>query len=321
MSIQTYPRPTQAPSQANCAPVGAEFGTPPNQELLNDPNIAEVIEEVGDRLGAAHPTNSYAGNETVRRGQEAALAIKAIGCTACELSNTCAVQTNLEERVSLGQKTANILEKTEMIGNAPTWLSAARLQTSGMTSKDIRTLVTDWGAAQEAIQDGTLDRFIGATTNRAAKPVIKAQLPELAAIGSIPKDKPLRSDIVTVKTGKTFTVVDASVDHGSKDSITDESRKEYGILCAKLVERMGSDDRSGDPQIFHQDQKMQKTIRRLGDAELYEMRMSGKNRLYFTVTKTPDDESGSIGRIVILGAHGGDASTQRKFIDVSLSLN
>jgi len=303
--------------QPNCAPVGDEFGRPVSVELLKDPDYSEVIDQVGANIEATHAL----GDNDLETGEAAGRALKALGCAACELDNVCAVRDMLSEKVEIGAVNQLVMEKTEQITAAPTWLKAARFQMSGISSQELRTLLTDSEAAKTSMDDGLLDKLIGDVVSEPAAPMMKHDLPELSGTHSIPTDKPLRTDTIRTPNGKAFTVVDATIGLGSKDDITDESRKEYGILCAKFVERLKETGADGLPQILKQDQNqtMQKTIYRRGDAEIFEMRMSGKNRLYFSVVKLPNEDGQPIARLVILGAHGGNAQTQRAFIDSSLN--
>lgn len=301
--------------QEQCAPVGDEFGSPASPELLRDPGFKDVIDEMSTNLAAAHAVLA----EDLNNGEAAGRALKALGCAACELSQACTVRETLEERQEIGREGQAILDKATMIAGAPTWLKAARFNKSGMSAADVQSLLTDDEAAAQAMQEGVLDRLVGEVTNKTLKPTSKENLPEVADISAVPEGKPLRTDEVTNKHGQKFVVVDATNQDYPRANVTEGSRAEYGILTAKLVDRMNALGPDGMPLVLSQDHVMQKRLRHAGSASVYEIRMSGKNRLYASVTPAPENTEGAVARIVILGVHGGDASTQRKFIDSSLN--
>ena len=139
------------------------------------------------------------------------------------------------------------------------------------------------------------------------------------AIVSIDADELIAHNIQT-QNGHALTVLDASESAASRQATHNrESVGEYVILCGKLLGRMVDVGPDGMPQIMRQDQKMQKSISPINGGTLFEMRMNGKDRLYFTVVKQPEGEQGPTARIVILGSHGGDERTQQEFIDRLLS--
>jgi len=315
MVVETQTAPATALPQEQCAPVGDEFGTPASPELLQDPEFKEVVEEMSANLIAAHAIVA----EDLESGEAAGRALKSLGCVACELSTVCTVRETLTERAESGRETQAILDKAKMISNAPTWLKAARFNKSGMTPGDIQTLLTDNNAAAEAMENGVLDRLIGDATNKPLKPTTKDEIPEVAGVSVVPKDKPLRTDEITNKHGQKFVVVDATNQNYPRENVTAESRAEYGILTAKLVDRMNALGPDGKPLVLTPDNKMQKQLRHTGSGSVYEIRMRGKNRLYISVTPSPENTTDAVARIVILGAHGGDASTQRAFIDSGLN--
>ena len=53
-------------------------------------------------------------------------------------------------------------------------------------------------------------------------------------------------------------------------------------------------------------------IQPAGDAKIYELRMSGKSRLYYIAHRS---KNGALNHIVILGSHGDSQQDQRKFLN------
>jgi hypothetical protein len=164
--------------------------------------------------------------------------------------------------------------------------------------------------AEQAYAAGVLplDSLIGKTTNHISAEVTEKDLPILAATRKVAPD-----DMFTVHEidtpAATYDVIDASEALNFKGEPLDP--KEYGNLASKLLNRMEEVNASGEPQIFTAENTMQKVITKHGNATLFEMRMAGKNRLYFWASQSEDANP----QIIILGSHSGDDATQQAFID------
>lgn len=303
--------------QEYCPDVGSEFGKPPDTELMRAPGIQPVIEEISDRLEATHAKTA----PELETGEAAARVIQSLGCSACELEldSACAVSAMLQERVIVGQANRELREKVDMLASSPSWLTAARLN---LTNTMPETLVRLAGSPEEvksAMANGELDLdklLAGATNHTEAIYNSRSELPEeLRRLKNLKLDEPLEAQEITTSEGDTFSVIDASSALPARGE--PPSREDYGILNGKLLSRMSARDEKGNPHILSADQKMQKPIKKVGSAWIYEIRMNGKNREYILVQPGTDEDKRT--RITILGAHGGDARTQRDFIDNTLA--
>ena len=299
--------------QPACLPVREEFGAPPDVGLMQEPEFRPVIEEVTTRLEA---TNTHTAAE-LETGEAAGRALKALGCAACELSPVCMVRKNLEERVVVGEANRELMDKVSMLASAPAWLTAARINQTGATPEKLATLAGDPEKIEAAIASGdlNLDELLGGTTNSLEAVYTDAgQLPEeLQKLKNVRLNAgaQLEAQHITTKRGDSFIVIDATSAFPYKGE--QATTEDYGILSAKLLNRMAEHDVSGKPQILSGDNAMQKPIKRAADGNIYELRMNGKNRMYIMINS---QDNGEPDRITILGTHGGNAQTQREFIDM-----
>ncbi|HKU19134.1 MAG TPA: hypothetical protein VJP80_07785 [Candidatus Saccharimonadales bacterium] len=298
---------TEIPLQTSCIPVANTFGEAPSVEYVSNPLFAEDAAALG---GLEEQLRQRHGMET---GEAAAAAIQSLGCAACRLEGVCMVQSYLAERVSVGQENAEYKAMLTMFEQSPPWLTAARINRTNMSLDDFETITSTPEQLQSALASGSLslEQLKADVNNRLGNTYHKADLPELAAIKKIDSQTTIESTEIVTKNGDAFTVVDASEAVGFKEHPL--SAAEFGILTEKFLHRIVQPDKTGKPQILSSDGIMQKPIRKVGGQQMFEVRMGGKNRLYFTVTPGKD---GQPTRLTILGSHGGDASTQRKFIDV-----
>jgi hypothetical protein len=256
--------------------------------------------------------NTYDAREQ-NTGVGARRAIKMLGCAACDLGqvNLCTVKTDLESRAEAAETNAEAFNQLDMLASAPSWLNAARINLSGMSSEALAAQVEDDESAKAFVASGGLQEFFADTTNSFEGVFNKKDLPELQGMAAIDEQTPLTGTRIETKNGDTFTVIDASSAVGYTGPSIDATS--YGVLTGKMLNRMQERDPRGNPQILNEDFKMQKTLAsRLPNAPITEFRMTGKNRLYATITP---DAGETTARIVILGSHGGDAKTQNDFID------
>lgn len=306
---------------ADCPPVHDEFGSaggPVDPTLMGD-DFRDVVADVTAQL-VARPdlTGTYDPRE-LANGKGAQRVLHSLGCASCDLTGVCGVQNQLVAETVEGAAA----ERREMLASAPRWLAAGRLQRAKVPADRLDTLLTSPDRVQMLSDMGvSLDDLLGGVQNTFAgvynKRDIKQDIPELATI-TTEADQMIAHNIVT-SNGHTLVVLDAAESSASRQGVHDkESVGEYVILCGKLLGRMVEVGPDGLPQILHQDMKMQKTISAINGGTLFEMRMNGKDRLYFTVVRQPEGERGPTARIVLLGSHGGDERTQQEFINRLLS--
>lgn len=306
-----------------CQYVAAEIGKDPNAdvELLRQlPDVtAEIVGEIA--VGALATLHRVSVEPP---GRYAEPALKALACSACRLAGVCPVQERLQEdaqRFATMLAFARVfLERgyTELAG--ADWLDSGRRRRTGIDMEEALEGEPQIAHPEDEtniltlIDIDDLRKSVGDLWIREASPRVytKAKLPEIQNISAIAEDKPLMGLVMMTRNDSQFVVVDA------RDSVnfteSPLSEREFANLCAKLVGRMVETGEDGKPLILSPDNTMQKVIARVDGGMVCEIRMSGKNRLYLTVCP---EEDGST-RIVLLGAHGGDAATQGKFINTIL---
>lgn len=121
-------------------------------------------------------------------------------------------------------------------------------------------------------------------------------------------------DTVSIANQPPVTIIDASpiIQH---DGLTPATVKESETLHSKLLTLATSNDETGMPQIFNIDsQSIKKLSLRNAEADnVYEIRVAGKARLYFTTN--PPLESRRHLIIIILGSHGDNPASQTAFLN------
>jgi hypothetical protein len=305
---------TIQPTQEACQVVRSEFGGLAgdiDMALFRDPELHDVADEIAENL-ARNPNYTRTHDQRDLQGGKGAIrAIGSLGCASCELARVCVIKSGLQELATEGEGA----RRREMLASSPRWLAAGRLNLAGVDAKTARSFLESPDALDELMNSGkTLDDLLGEAINRFEGSYRKQDLPELEGIkaSSLKSSgaEPFGAHLVETEVGK-FIVMDASRPNQNEDL------KEYFILCGKLLKKMSEKDVDGQPQIMNEDQKIQKAIRRMGTGTLYEMRMAGKNRLYFVLLPdpSPDDPNEITARITIVGNHNGDAATQQRFIN------
>lgn len=266
------------------------------------------MQAIADRVQWHENARSGSRLET---GEAAKEAITTLGCDACRLSGVCIVKGLLEDKVEKGHTESELARHATMLDSAPQWLAAARLSRSGADPAQLYAATQSVESTKRALATGTLnlEDLLAGVTNETEGLATKADFPELNEFAGVDPDKKIEMQRLAAENGNVFLVADASDAVGFKGEPLGAA--EYGILTGKLLERMlqpGGDGRT--PQVLSPDNTMQKVLTTTGNGHLDEIRMSGKNRLYATVAPLND---GTV-RIIILGNHGGDASTQRAFL-------
>lgn len=302
--------------QPNCQPVHDEFGAPgsPVDPTLMGPEFQDVAEDVAARL-MADPTYTQTHDQReTANGRGALRVMHSVGCAACDLEQVCGVAGVLRTVSEEGEAA----ERREMLASAPRWLAAGRLHRAEIPSAKFDALLNDPNRLQILADMGkTLDDLLGGVRNEIGGLYHRDELPELSTFDGIP-DERFASTIVTTSTGNTFSVIDTTEggdQPASRNGYDSGSANEYVILCGKLLDRMIAVDGKGQPHVMSPDRIMQKIIKTTDAGTLFEMRMNGKDRLYFTVLPKPDgQDSPTTARIVIVGRHGGSGRTQQQFL-------
>ena len=290
-----------------CHEVGAQGGPETLSGILEDPELEplgrEVISEIADQVGATH-----GGARDALLGR----------CATCLSKVVCPVEGLLKEREEGEQKRA----KLAMLNEAHPLLTLARLDRAQITDEEFFALLESEDTMSDAQADGTLtpDALLAGINNwQIPGGLSRNQLPTLAYVPGVKGDGPFNADIINfgpfeeepVYTGTTFILVDCIAALGFKEKESKLSKDAYQILASKLFNRMEKLDEHGLPQVLSPDNTQQSVIRNLPVGRVDEMRKAGKDRLYIVVCTEVEPDNP---QIAVLGAHGGDADTQRRFI-------
>jgi hypothetical protein len=295
--------------QPPCKWVAAEFGYPLDEELLYDPAMYPIIQDLAISIEASYATPIM----RIETGAAATRAIEKLGCTAC-VAVVCPVRSILNERIATNQESIAVEQMAKEITEAPSWLTAARLNNPDITIARLQEIATNGDAAREALANGEIAAFLGVARSRAIGVVRKEDLPEIVNIAAIDSGHPLTAYNIQTPAGR-FTVIDASEANTSSANDTPEQRREYyGILCTKLLQRMSNAGANAQPAVLDPDSTQQKRIYGNGAHRMDELRKSGKDRLYILVTTATGDQD-VVARIVILGSHGAGVEAQKRFIN------
>ena len=307
-----------APSQTICAPVAEIFGDEPGfaKELMQDPGSVGDVGSLTTNLRWNYAGASPRPNEAYLSGESAGAAIQALGCNSCTFAGVCLVKESLTAETPDEKK----MDIAEQLLSAPGWLKVVR---AGHQFNGVRIGELDGKKIVEAIDSGKLsrDEILGGVISSEIGITQAADLPELTgfAYDSQVADTALKRYLIEPINGQAppVEVIDASglIDHRR---VQPASPKNLAILYRKFLSNIVQADSSGRSHILEPDMTMQKQIhsQHEGQGKLFEIRMSGKSRLYFTVT-APDDTKPC--RVVIIGSHGDTEADQKDFIDASLS--
>jgi len=321
-----------------CKLIEDEVGPTPSLEDLDFLRTSGIVE---DLVLQAESTRIRPGQV---EGEAARPAAEKLGCFTCKMINVCPLANVLAERAAKGALRRNLVTAIQAT-NVPPWLTEARQAVTGNSPHIIDpTLLTSeiyqlphelyeqarvfLGArrAESSLETTEANEAEWTTLNSAffgniflvdssAKPFIrkKEELPEITHIAAISPDDKLEELIYATSDGRRIAVIDAS--DALKVPVDTRESTEYRNLLGKLLLRTTSAASNGEPQIYTADNKMQKVIARVDGGFIFEIRMAGKNRLYGTISVPPKDTE-QLPRIIILGGHGGDSTTQRRFINL-----
>jgi hypothetical protein len=289
-----------------CKYVSREIGTDPelkkiffeDHDLVNQ--TTEIIEIAHDRPRRVSPTQAALEQEMGLR-ESAQRVLAALACSACQLRDECTVKQKLEEHASLYALFEKAVQHFTRHATGPDWLQQGRRQ---------RAEYPDIGSFQDAARNEGFLPFsllgAGVDIEPEKYTLTRNQLPELDNISIIKDDASLPGVRLTTK-NHNFIVVDAREVVGLDDHLPNP--EELRVLYGKFLGRIIEETPEGVPHILEPDNTMQKVISQTETGRVDELRMSGKNRFYITIHRAENYI-----RIVLLGIHGGDASTQSKFI-------
>ncbi|HUC89723.1 MAG TPA: hypothetical protein VMR45_02890 [Patescibacteria group bacterium] len=289
-------RPT--PDSISCPSIENTYGEP---IALANPDAELIAELVADDL--QQNQELAAMQRGVIEEQAALKAVETANCASCVLSGLCLVRQNLQERIRLGAADRDFLRVSTMLAKSPVWLKLARAgQGAAKTQDSVAEYNTDPG------------ELLCGVENTPVRVANKREVPALQTIRSLRDNAPVSTCEITTSSGHKFEVIDAS--QANTFSGPMPSKDDAETLFGKLLGRIKGDDGKGMPQIMNADQIMQKQIAKIGGNWVYEIRMNNKNRAYVLIERlNSGDADAPEARLVILGSHGGNEKTQRKFIN------
>lgn len=265
-----------------CQPVFEHFGNDPElaKELMGYPSAAPVIDNAAltlEREAAATfgiPENALNSGSAARRAQ--------LTCGRCALRGVCMVRERL---ALLETKRRGTYRPHE--SQAPRESQLIRSIHSKNTSTEITSAKIPTTSVTDKLGPGImLNQRTTATT--------------LDAV-SIPGGRQL------------VTIIDASpiIQH---DGLTQATAKELEMLYNKLVELATASNEAGTSQLFNTNSRSIKklVLQNAKTINIYEIRVGGKARLYFTTS--PPSESNQHLIVTILGSHGDNPASQKSFL-------
>ena len=258
-----------------CPPVGDVFGDDSElaSELMTEPSASAEAAAIADTLRWEHASSASDSARSYESGASARLAIIRQACSSCALAD-CLVRDNLQAAAD------------------------RRLPHQGIETSPPYSFALDTNVIR---------------TERDATPA--KQLAELRGMQVLDEQAELPTFVLHRASGKPLSieVIDATsvIANGN---IGPANPAELAILQRKLATSATERNDSGQPQAFSPDGQM---IRRIytqpnSGAQLYEVRMNGKSRLYFM--PCPPNTTRPHNRIILIGSHGDSSQHQRRFI-------
>jgi hypothetical protein len=297
-----------------CSYVSREVGSGSDadtQLLRETPGVAFEI-----AMGIVRERNVYSAPRHIPLGE---LAMRDLACDTCSLAPDCRVKEYLTgfsymEEIGVASREPQTVPWVITVGRMQRNRTVPPLPALANELREVlqepdsgRAVRIDLQDVRESMGGITLDNTVKAAEYKGT------DLPEINTFAAITADTRIAGVTMVTDTGQRFEFVDASKCIDFKG--VQPSANEFAVLCGKFLGRIIETSHDNKPLIMTPDNKMQKTISSVPGGQLYEMRMSGKNRLYFTVRQPVQGEPI---RIIFLGAHGGDADTQRDFINNAL---
>lgn len=340
-------------NSAQCEVVPATFGVPVDMQLMHDfPEEAQSIVEQR-LLSTAIPYDVELSNmpwevaRAVEIGNKSQRIKFELGCTACNYSGECSVEKLLDRNSEQGMLIEGVNKDMSMLASAPSWLRTVRGRKTGVDITTPEGERTVGGQLKSLLSTDTqhdtipiptenikqeFHQLLGGVINAPLPDKSIEELPSLANLTAVEQRAKLGRSVPGTRIqfegdeARTYDVYDATAVVDFKGEPL--SREDNGIILEKLYDRIHEVDAKGQAQIAHPDGTMQKPLHKGRSTSLvpnlYELRMNGKNRLYFTYeaadthaedTRTRLKSGTNSGRIVILGGHGGDVSTQNDFLN------
>ncbi len=287
-----------------CDPVHDAFGRNPGDaiQMMHDPALASLAQplalETAQNTIAGIPAHILANDD---RLSPAAQAMTTLECNTCVAAGKCLVNRTLHETNELWHENQEMAALARELDGAPWWVTMVRATAFPGGKERLPQLHSDKQAFQVARKSGELDDLLGEVIRcRELQPMAKDMVPELANIASVQPGKAFPTYALTTRSGNQLTVVDASVEF---DPIIES---DLVILFTKFIARLNATGSNGRAQIETADSIMQRPVLRKQDAVIFEIRMSGKGRLYFTVSGSKQRSP----RITLIGYHGRDEGAQ-----------
>lgn len=344
---------TLVDNSAQCEVVPATFGVPIDMQLMHD--FPEEARSIVDQklMSTPMPYDSDLADmpwevaRAVEIGNKSQRIKFELGCTACAISGECSVEELLDKNRDQGELIQAVNEDMSMLTSAPAWLRTIRGRKTGVdiatpegervVGGQLKKLLnsetpSDIPTVSDKYEKHDLHQLLGGVINAPLPNKSFDEFPELKSLTAIEQRVKLGRSLPGTRIkfegddARSYDVYDATSAVDFKGEPL--SREDNGIILEKLYDRIHEVDAKGQAQIAHPDGTMQKPLHKGKSTglvpNLYELRMNGKNRLYFTYeaanTDTEDSrtklKSGTnSGRIVILGGHGGDVTTQSDFLN------
>lgn|GEM_PF-2352124 len=314
-----------------CALFAETFGVAAREDIKDALELIGTSPEEAEALAysaAVSATESLPWKD--RQGPIPSQAARiALRCMDCVLTDVCPIDvqlSNFAERQEALQKRQEDEGVFDAVLGGPKWLLIHGLHQNNLTTKKLREVVT--AAVQSnnrtgILQDAGIDiaSLHAGITYRKIANLAQGDFPSVLqhALTAVRNNKSFETHTVDFNDGalRTIAVTDLTPVNGFNGVMPSE--QEYGILIAKLVEAMRGVDANG--QLPNLNLRMVNIIRNFeGGGKVLEMRMGGKNRMYsvfFSIFSETDENGLPMYRMVIIGAHGGNADTQKDFLSAT----
>lgn len=302
-TIETPIKPVNEP----CKPVKVEIGEEP--ELAGDVEFADVFESVSSTLVdlTRVPYQEHISKELgkiIDRGESARNVQTDLGCAGCKLSGVCLVESALNDVIASGELAQERESKLEFAQQGIDYVNSFSSLMSLAYSKEATKLVRDEGRTE------SIPKLLWGVAARVMPRIKGADVTEISGLAAVDGTKDCPRYEISVE-NNTFIIIDAS-DALEVNGINPPNESRTKVLFNKFFERLRSVDVDKQPHLATPDGTQQKKIESIESMEVHEIRMAGKNRLYFAIKH---EDSKSRYRIIILGAHDDNENHQQAFID------
>ena len=292
-----------------------------NTELHEEPFLSEVgedpetVTELADR--DMNDTRIYAAQNNTpfpksplalspelaqeyERGKVAGSTLQRLGCEACVLAPVCPIRELLVQTKEAG----SLSELVYMLDSAPDWVKKARTQRTFETTLTPATL-----------EDYTA--LLAGIINIETDPLSVSDTPGLRDIKTINPDAQLPGQVLYGPDKDSKSGVEV---YDAREYITGfngtqmDAKSEINVL-GKFASLCVNEEAPGTPMVVSAQGEISRPITawRNKDGRLFEIRMNGKNRLYYLVL--PNSPQSGRARVVLIGGHGDSSTEQDIFID------